>query len=39
MGTGLLGAGVAVTAAGLAGITSGDPSKAAQYDNSRYGRI
>lgn len=31
MGTGLLGAGVAVTAAGLAGITSGDPSKAAQY--------
>ena len=31
IGTGLLGAGVAMTAAGLAGITSGDPSKAAQY--------
>lgn len=30
-GTGLVGAGVAMTAAGLAGITSGDPSKAAQY--------
>lgn len=30
-GTGVLGAGVAMTAAGLAGITSGDPSKAAQY--------
>ena len=30
-GTGLVGSGVAMTAAGLAGITSGDPSKAAQY--------
>lgn len=30
-GTGLVGAGVAMTAAGIAGITSGDPSKAAQY--------
>ena len=30
-GTGVLGAGVAMTAAGIAGITSGDPSKAAQY--------
>lgn len=31
LGTGLIGAGAAMTAAGLAGITSGDPSKAAQY--------
>ena len=31
LGTGLIGAGAAMTAAGIAGITSGDPSKAAQY--------